>query len=109
VTDELPAGLTLAVGERRTVVLPGLGTAGYRWGVEVDRPEVAGVELGFAGDDSPSTRSTFSRDERATVRGLAPGETTVRFAQRRPWETQAPIAEHALQVTVVPANADDAA
>lgn len=107
-TEKPPAALTLAVGEERSIVLAGLGTAGYRWSADVDRPAVASVELGFAREQPGPSPATFSRDERATLRGLAPGTTTVRFALQRSWETHAPVAEHTLAVTVVPSSTDDA-
>jgi predicted secreted protein len=75
----------LRVGEQHQVRLKGLGTAGYRWQAQVADASVAEVtEEGVA--ELPDRRIGTSADELFAIRALAPGATTVRFEQRRPFE-----------------------
>jgi predicted secreted protein len=68
------------------VVLKGLGSAGYRWSVSVDNPQIAKVELVAT---TPDPRREHGK-EQFTVWALAPGKTIVRFSQARSFEPQKP-------------------
>lgn len=90
--SEADDAIELRVGEARTVTLPGLGTAGYRWtphlegdpGVAEVLPEAA--EAAEAGDAVGASAAEVFR-----VHARRPGAARIRFAQRRPWEpTDAP-------------------
>jgi predicted secreted protein len=78
----------LKVGGAARASLPGLGSAGYRWqrndagGESVVR--VTGRYAGLPGPEG--TPSSASRDYEVTFEGMAPGEATVGFSLRRPWE-----------------------
>jgi predicted secreted protein len=93
----------LRSGEEHSVRLEGLGTAGYRW-----RPEVEGdaeaVEVRSAGTEAAEGSGVVGAGatEVFTVRANRPGEVTVRFLQRRPWEPDdTPAAnEHAVRLRV---------
>jgi predicted secreted protein len=81
--------LSLTVGDRRTITLPGLGSAGYQWFATVDDPAVATVEkLGTV--PRPGTGPQGSRDEEFEIRAMKSGETVVRFVQRRIFEPGRP-------------------
>ena len=100
--DELPAELTLRVGERRRFRLPGKAQAGYRW-----RANVSGdaVEVDTSFDDSEPAKAVPGRPfagEVLSVFARAPGRARVRLAQARSWEPEnAAIAERTLEITVV--------
>jgi predicted secreted protein len=101
---EVPERLVVSVGEERTIRLPGLATAGYRWQASVDDGLVATVASHFDSDVAEAAAASSSRDELVTVKGKSVGQTCVRLAQRRSWEEEkAPIASHVMQVEVVAA------
>ena len=78
--------VALRVGEDHPVRLAGLGTAGYHWVALVEGDERI-VEVSATGLAQPANRRIgTSADELFTIRALRPGETRVRFLQRRPWE-----------------------
>lgn len=105
---DIPARIELAVGERWSARLPGLGSAGYEWAWELE--EGAGVvevtlapvplpPLPPAGGEPPGSSSA---DEQVEVRALRPGAATLHLVQRRPWQTgQPPLHEHVIEVAVV--------
>lgn len=81
--------LVLTVGGRRTLTLPGLGSAGYQWFAAVDDAAVASVEKrGTVPRGSAAPQG--SRDEQFEIRALRAGQTIVRFVQRRAFETARP-------------------
>jgi predicted secreted protein len=87
--------LNLSVGDRRTIRLPGRGTAGFAWSVAVDNPQIAGVSsIGTARPEPSSNPASggfsASRDELFEVTALSPGETAIHFVQSRPWERNKP-------------------
>jgi predicted secreted protein len=90
----------LNVGEQHSVQLPGLGTAGYRWQAEhIDDVGVADVHA--AGVREAGAAVGASADELFEIRALRPGSTTVRFAQRRPWEQEGrPANEYVVELHV---------
>ncbi len=96
--------VTLRVGEEFELVLPGLGTAGYRWSETVDGHADA-VHLawrrGFAPGDERRPVGA-SAPERLAITATSPGRVTLRLAQRRPWEDGRPRAERTVEVEVLP-------
>ncbi len=93
--------MTLSIGEQTTTVLPGLGTAGYRWSAAVDDPAVVSVEaLGTVTAASEPGR-TGSRDEQFSLKAVGLGETVVHFQQARQFEPgKPPHATRDIQVQV---------
>ncbi len=92
--------LILPVGGRRTITLPGLGSAGYQWFAIVDAPSIASVEKRGTVPRGPATPQG-SRDEQFEVHALRAGQTVLRFVQRRAFETgRPPHAERAFVVRV---------
>lgn len=95
--------IELRVGERHSVPLPGLGTAGYRWVPEVEGdPEVAEVRRSSASAPDPDAAVGASADELFVIQANRPGTARIRFAQRRPWEpaeTQ-PAEQHTISLRV---------
>ena len=91
----------LHVGEEHSVVLEGLMTAGYLW-----QPEVVGdqsvAEVFKAEDEVQCSTVAVGAGpaEVFTIRALKPGTTTVRFAQRRPWDPAPPAGEHTIDLRV---------
>jgi predicted secreted protein len=102
VTD-IPTSLEMTVGEERNVELPGLGTAGYVWDVEIVGARVVDVHW-TRGDPPGSLPPGQSAPEVASIRAVAPGDGELRLYQHRRWEpaTQA-IARHYIHVHVTPA------
>ena len=104
---ELPAQVTLRVGETYVFKLKGLGAAGYMWQYSINGPgDVVSVSLEMAGPeprsgDAGAITPGFSQDEQATLQVLRPGHVTIDFALRRPWELdKPPLQEHCLEVYV---------
>jgi predicted secreted protein len=93
--------VTLRVGERSTIRLPGLGTVGYRWTSHVSGDAVT-VSI------SPAPRAEIdgrppgaSVDEIAVIEARQPGRATVTLEQRRSWENRPqPQDRRVLEVTV---------
>jgi len=86
--DEFPDHLDLAVGQEWTVVLPGLGTAGYMWKEQVSGP-LDVIEVSWSRGFAPGTEPAavgVSAPETATIRALGPGDVTLNLVQVRPWE-----------------------
>jgi predicted secreted protein len=94
--------VNLRVGDEHPIRLAGLGTAGYRWvsAIEGDEGVAEVIDAGVA--KPPNTRIGTSADELFTIRAVRPGATRVRFAQRRPWESQdePAVDEHVVEVRV---------
>ena len=102
--EDLPAELTLHVGERRRFHLPGLAQAGYRWRASVESgADAIDVETSF--DQAGPAEAVPGRPFAAEVLSIvarAPGRARVRLAQARSWETETgAIAERRLDITVV--------
>jgi len=80
--------LQLRVGEEHPIELDSLRTAGYVWEPRLEGDEsVAEVVK----DESPPETGTeavgASVPEVFKIKALRPGKATVRFEQRRPWES----------------------
>jgi predicted secreted protein len=84
--SEADDAIELRVGEERSLALAGLGTAGYRWGAEVEGD--AGVaEVVRSRGEPPATDAVgASASEGFTLRARRRGSVRIRFTQRRPWE-----------------------
>jgi predicted secreted protein len=104
---DLPATVTLRAGEEKTLRLPSLAGAGYRWEATAEDDSVAAARAEFDhAVTAADGRTSFSEDELLTLHGRRVGTTRVRCVQRRGWESDAPpVAEHSITVTVVPAAA----
>jgi predicted secreted protein len=102
-----PTQIELKVGEEYTLRLTGLGSAGYMWGYTLTDDDKA-VRVSAPPASQPSQTGgpppiAFSADALFTIQALKPGHVTIRFALRRPWETQTPpLQEYFVEVTVNP-------
>jgi predicted secreted protein len=103
-----PGSVSLLVGEERTLQLPSLAGAGYRWEVSVVDGESAGVKTRFdEAAASPPAEAAFSPFELLVIRGRRVGRTRVRCSQRRSWESETPaVDERVLTIDVVAAAPD---
>jgi predicted secreted protein len=94
--------ITLRVGERTTVRLPGLGTVGYRWTSHVAGDAVAVSVSPAPREEIDGRPPGASVDEIAVVEGRHPGRATVTLEQRRSWESKPqPQDRRVLEVTVL--------
>jgi predicted secreted protein len=97
---EVPATIELNVGERYTLRLPGLGSAGYVWEYAVTGDDkVVSIAEATAGQPAPTggaAPAAFSADTVFTIAALEPGQVTIHFTQRRPWEKDKPPLKEAL-------------
>jgi predicted secreted protein len=94
--------LQLRVGEEHPIQLDSLLTAGYEWAPQLEGDEsVAEV---VKEEPPPATGEEAvgaSPPEVFKIKALRPGKATVRFAQRRPWETGGdPGDEHVVELDV---------
>jgi predicted secreted protein len=99
-----PSIVSLRVGEKETLHLPGRAAAGYTWAVAVSLTEDGVVEVSDTatgeGDVGPPGAS---REHAFVVTARRPGRAVVHFEQRRPWEQDAPPLEaHDIEVVVEP-------
>ena len=101
--DEFPDHLDLAVGQEWSVVLPGLGTSGYRWQEQVSGPHDV-VQVSWSRGFAPGTKPAaigVSAPETVTIRASRPGDVTVHLVQVRSWERDVvPISERQMTVRV---------
>ncbi len=104
----VPDRLVFAVGDRFSLPLPGLASAGYQWTAAVvgHRPEhgsVVSVELTVAEDHAGKDRgdaTSYSLPMEATIVALEPGQAIVRLTMARSWQGSPPLRRHDIQVTV---------
>ena len=82
--------IELRKGERSTVRLKGLGSAGYRWSYTVDDPRIVDVERVIVTTRPGGLPPSHSLDEQFVITGKMAGETVVRFRQGRPFEPSKP-------------------
>lgn len=98
-----PTPVTLRRGERTSVRLPGLGTAGYEWTHRVEG-DTGAVEVSIStapAEEIAGRPPGTSIDEIATIHARGPGRATVILEQRRPWENKpAPQNRRVVEVTV---------
>lgn len=99
---ELPDRLSLRAGDETTVLLPSRAGSGYVWEATVEDEAVVEASTQFEQADAAAVgRRMFSPNEILTLRGRAPGTTSVRLVQRRTWERDVePIGAHVLTVNV---------
>jgi predicted secreted protein len=105
---DIPARIELGVGERWTVRLPGLGSAGYQWTwqikdgagvIEVTLAPVSAPARPPLGGEPPGNWSTA---EEVEVHALRPGAATLHLEQKRSWQANhPPLQRHVLEVVVV--------
>jgi hypothetical protein len=105
---DLPSELVLTVGERATVRLAGHGSAGYLWTAHVSEPggvADVSVEAATAEPRPPGELRGGSVDEFLAVKALGSGHVTVHLELARPYRPpRPPLAQHDIQVIVVPAG-----
>jgi len=95
--------LRLRVGEEHPVRLESLLSAGYEWTPEVKGDESVAevVKEGEPPAETGEDAVGASPPEVFKIKALSPGKTTVRFAQRRPWEKGGePDEEHIVELDV---------
>jgi predicted secreted protein len=98
----LPDRIDLRVKEEISFVLPGVGVSGYVWQLQVDGDSGA-VEATVRREQAPSSPQMVGRatSEILAIRAIAPGNSTLNLALRRPWEHDAtPLQSHTLIVSV---------
>jgi len=71
-------------------------TTGFDWSWEVDHEGIAGVVCEYAVNWQPATEGDIMPPgtggcSKITLTGIAPGETTITFSYRRPWEEKEPL------------------
>lgn len=92
--------LTLRKGESHILVLPGLGSAGYRWIVQSADAEIVSIEELLHTAEDASAMKSGSLDQRFRLIALAPGATRIAFAQVRSFAPNRPHATHEIELTV---------
>ena len=94
--------LRLKVGEEHPIRLESLLSSGYEWEPEVEGDEaIAEVVKSEPAQESGEEAVGASPAEVFKIKALRPGKATVRFAQRRPWESAGePSDEHVVEVDV---------
>jgi predicted secreted protein len=83
-----PETIVLGVGKEHLVELPGLGTVGYEWEIDVEDGDVVDVS-----ERAPPRRELppgESVEQLFAIVGRQPGRARVRFTQRRPFEADQP-------------------
>jgi predicted secreted protein len=103
----METAVTIKTGETYSLVLKGLGSAGYAWTFDVTGDKEA-VAVSFAAPASASESGPTNQppaggsvNHELLLKGVAPGSAVVRAVLRRPWEKDKPPAEERiLQVTV---------
>lgn len=86
-------------GEETTIQMKGNPTTGYNWFYEISDESIIAVEenVKYLGDDMiVGAPSMFTY----TIIALKPGQTTLHFEYKRPWETVEPIETKDYYVTV---------
>jgi predicted secreted protein len=87
--ETVPTTITLKVGERYILTLPGRGATGYLW--EHDLVEnVVTVTRATGTESQTPPLPGQSYNEAFTIEAHAPGQVTIHFVQRRPWEPDKP-------------------
>jgi predicted secreted protein len=93
--------LELRVGDEHSLALEGLMTAGYVWEPELlGDDSVAEVTKAHGAKGGPDRGVGGAPAEVFTIRALKPGTSTVRFAQRRPWDPAAQAGELVVDLRV---------
>jgi predicted secreted protein len=94
--------LRLQPGDEHELRLPGKGTVGYSWVVEIEGdPAVLDVAIaGASADEIAHQPAGVSVDELATLRARKPGTVTLRLVQRRSWDPSKVLDRRDLRVEV---------
>lgn len=92
--------LSLAVGQSKTLSLPGNPTTGFMWSV-ADAPDAVEVKVELAADAAPRGMVGTPRSTVVTITAVKPGQGVVKLVYARPWEKDTPPAEtRTVNVTV---------
>jgi predicted secreted protein len=93
--------ITLKPGESHLISLPGLGAAGYQWMLESCDHQVAVVAEILLSRQDVTVPIAGSLNQEFRLTAIAPGHTTIRFSQRRRFETgKTPHASYEIGVAV---------
>ena len=107
--ETLPGRIAIKIGEMYTLRLPGRSSAGYTWEYsftgsdQVVQVTSEGVREKPRGGVNERTPESYSADILFHLRALEPGQVTINFSLRRPWEKrQPPLQIYALEISVLP-------
>ena len=94
--------VALKVGQTHCLVLEGLGSAGYQWTHQVTGIDGTVRIAASAYGSLPSGPMTGNVDRKYEITALTPGDVSIRFELRRPWEDEAkaPAKAQLINVTV---------
>jgi len=93
--------INLKQGESHLIRLHGLGSAGYQWILESSDPRIVAVEQILHSRQHFAGPIVGSLDQEFRLTATAPGESLVRFAQRRLFEQgREPHASYEVNVVV---------
>ncbi len=90
---------TRFASDEKTIQLKGNPTTGYNWFYQISDDSIIAVEeyVKYLGDDLiVGAPSMFTY----TITSLKPGQTTIHFEYKRPWETVEPIETKAYLIIV---------
>lgn len=104
----VPERLLLTVGDRSSIALPGLASAGYEWTAAVVDHQPAGrsvvsADVTVVDDRAGSDRAGVTSDSlpvEATIVAQEPGWAAVRLTLARSWQSEPPLRRHDIEVTV---------
>jgi predicted secreted protein len=93
--------ITLKPGQEQRITLPGLGSAGYQWMVESFDQEIVTVEEVVHSIQGVTVPTAGSLNQEFRLAAVAPGQTSIRFNQRRRFEAdKKPLASYEISVAV---------
>jgi predicted secreted protein len=102
VDREVPAEVSLHVGEEQSFPLPNHGGGGYRWSVSVSGDSVAASVTYDEPGPPPGLGERLGQV--LHIRGVYAGEESLALEERRSWEKESPAG--ALTVRVVVRDSD---
>lgn len=92
--------LNLAVGQSKTLTLPGNPTTGFMWSV-AEAPDAVQVKVELAADAAPRGMVGTPRATVVTITAVKSGQGAVKLVYARPWEKdKAPAETRIVNVTV---------
>jgi predicted secreted protein len=93
--------ITLKPGQEHRIKLPGLGATGYQWMVEPCDQKVVTVEEILHSIQEVTVPIAGSLNQEFRLTAVAPGQTSIRFNQRRRFEPdKKPHASYEITVAV---------
>ena len=82
--------IKLKTGETTTINLKGLGTAGYVWNYSIDDNDINSIVISkdfIMSEKLTQKNMGASANEVFTIKAVKKGTLTIRFFQKRNWET----------------------